>query len=252
MHHRHRRSFLGIAGPTALLAAALGLSAPALAGTVVIDLTPDIDNTMYSETGDRSNGEGPHLYAGATFGASARRALVRFDVSPLPAGVTVLDVQLEVAVNRVAPGAALATHTLHRVTAEWGEGASNAGEPGGLGTIAEAGDATWTFRLYPTDPWTSPGGDFEAVVSASTDISTTGSYTFTGAGLVDDVQAWVDGAAPNHGWILLGDEANPGSAKRFDSRQNASGGPVLTITYEEEATPTDAASWSGVKARYRE
>lgn len=234
------------------LVIAAAIATPALAGNA-ITLAADLDNTIYQDSGDRSNGQGPHLYAGQTFNATFRRALMHFDVSQIPVGSTILDVEITMVVNRVAPGASPAMNTLHRVNAEWGEGASNAGEPGGLGTIAEVGDATWTHRLWPTDMWTD-GGDYAATVSGSSMVGAVGTYSFTGQGLIDDVQAWVDGATPNYGWILRGDESGQGgaTARRFDSAESTTGGfgPALTITYEENGVPTRTTSWSSVKGRY--
>jgi hypothetical protein len=240
-----------LVGSVLTLAVLLVFTAPARAGVVVV-LGAEIDNTMYEESGDRSNGQGPHLYAGRNAGFSARRALMRFDVSGIPSYATILSVELSLDANHVAPGAVVATHTLHRVTAEWGEGASDAGEPGGLGTVAEPGDATWLFRLWPTDAWASAGGDFEAAVSASQDIGAAGAYMFSGQGLIDDVAAWVDGSVPNFGWVLRGDESTSVTAKRFGSSENAAGGPSLAITYEEPSTPVEQKSWSSLKGSFGE
>ena len=43
-----------------------------------------------------------------------------------------------------------------------------------------------------------------------------------------DVQSWLDDPASNFGWLVLGDESEIPTAKRFDTRESASP-PVLTI-----------------------
>jgi hypothetical protein len=62
------------------------------------------------------------------------------------------------------------------------------------------------------------------------------------AGLVADVQAWVNTPAQNFGWMLRGDESQERTAKRFDSRQssNSSTKPQLIITFTPPVTnPAD-------------
>ena len=39
-----------------------------------------------------------------------------------------------------------------------GEGASNAGDPGGMGAPAVVNDATWVHTFYNTGFWIAPGG----------------------------------------------------------------------------------------------
>jgi hypothetical protein len=38
-----------------------------------------------------------------------------------------------------------------------GEGASNAGDPGGMGAPAVVNDATWVHTFYNTGFWIAPG-----------------------------------------------------------------------------------------------
>jgi MYXO-CTERM domain-containing protein len=55
-----------------------------------------------------------------------------------------------------------------------------------------------------------------------------------------DVQGWVDNPASNHGWILIGNESGPFTAKRFESRENGilALRPKVTVHY----TPPAVAS----------
>ncbi len=52
-------------------------------------------------------------------------------------------------------------------------------------------------------------------------------------GLVSDVQGWLGDPATAFGWILIGDEDNIPTAKRFDTRENpvVSYRPQLTIDF---------------------
>ena len=104
---------------------------------------------------------------------------------------------------------------------------------GGAGAFAEDDDATWFFRFYPDVPWTTAGGDFDPASSATTTIDLNGTYTFSGSGLIADVQAWIDGDE-NHGWVLIGDEIQPKSARKIASREYADSSriPMLSVEYE--------------------
>jgi carbon monoxide dehydrogenase subunit G len=156
----------------------------------------------------------------------------------VPAGATITDVNLQLRMSRTLAGPT--TVGLHRVLKDWGEGTSNAAGQEGGGAPASTGDATWVHTFFDTQTWTTQGGDFAAATSASTVVSSIGPYNWTGAGLVDDVQRWIDDPSTNFGWELLGDESSTMSAKRFDSRETAvaSNRPVLTITYTTSDQPS--------------
>jgi hypothetical protein len=96
------------------------------------------------------------------------------------------------------------------------------------------GDATWLHTFYPGSQWSTPGGDFVATISASKTVGAAGAYTFAStANLVADVQMWLDTPAQNFGWIVRGNEASSGTAKRFSSREHQTAvlHPMLTVTF---------------------
>ncbi|QXD14276.1 DNRLRE domain-containing protein [Rhodocaloribacter litoris] len=230
---KHRYAFL-------CLAALLAALSPFAFGQNQIELTPVKDNTLYESTsGDISNGSGPHFYVGRTNRGDRRRALLAFDVAGnLPAEARIQSVTLVLQLSNEPPGAGPSAVSLHRVEADWGEGSSNAGSPGGTGTFAAAGDATWLYRFFNTDRWTNPGGDFDDTPSATTSVDNPGTYTWTSERMAGDVQDWLERPDENFGWILIGDELNNGSARRFDSRESTTP-PTLTITFST-ATATEA------------
>jgi hypothetical protein len=126
------------------------------------------------------------------------------------------------------------TSTLHRALADWGEGTSDSGQDGGTGSEATVGDATWTHAYWPGTLWTTIGGDFAATASASQSVSGTGYYTWgSTAGLIADVQSWVDAPSSNFGWLVRGVESVNQTAKRFASRENGTTAyrPLLTIQF---------------------
>lgn len=209
------------------------------AQTVTVSLNPDRDNTLYEDpTGDLSNGSGPSFFAGRTNqGASSlRRAVLHFDVAgTLPPGATVLSAELILEVSGQPQIPSAESFDLHPLLADWGEGASVAGGPGGLGAAAQPGDATWVHRFFPASPWATPGGDFDPTASAVQSVAGLAPHTWgPSLQMAADVQGWLEAPASNFGWILIGDEGSSGTARRFDSREGSTP-PELVITYGEPA-----------------
>ena len=202
-----------------------------------IQLPPSKDNTLYEDDfGNTSNGQGQYFFAGRTNGGSIRRGLIAFDIAcNIPPGATIESVTLTLHVSR-AIGAEVEVD-LHAARVDWGEGASMAIGQEGTGAPAEPGDATWLHTFYDSQFWTSTGGDFSPVITASSAVTGTGFYTFDSMydpGLVSDVQRWLDQPEANFGWVVVvADEYFPRSAKRFDSRENDSPEfqPSLTVSY---------------------
>lgn len=219
--------------------------AATVAAADVVQLGASKDNTMFEAFGDGlSNGAGPYMFAGETRDFGSRRALLAFDIaSAVPAGSTINSVSLQLRMSRSTTGARPVA--LHRVLADWGEGTSDSGDPGGGGAPATPGDATWVYRFYQTDSWATPGGDFDPTASASTNVGGIGFYTWSSggaAGMLADVQAWLDDPSSNFGWVLIGADDGTRSAKRFDSRENPNPAyrPVLIIDYTPVPAPGSA------------
>ncbi len=236
-----------------LFRVAMGCAGLAVAGVAHADvavLVANRDTSMYSEDGALSNGSGAYLFSGRTLLADDRRALLSFDLSGIPQGSTVTAATLSLYVSQARPGSGLVAFSAHRVLSAWGEGASDAGLPGGGGMLAEADDATWTKSFYPNTNWTTAGGDFSATASSSGDAGDTDtSFAIPStAQFVADVQGWLDTPSTNFGWILVGPQTL-GAARRFDSRESATVAtrPTLTVTYTplQNVCPADLDDGSG-------
>ncbi|MAH67305.1 MAG: hypothetical protein CMJ27_13175 [Phycisphaerae bacterium] len=210
-----RVTFAMIAIPTLAIASLGGLAGTASADLVT--LQSDRHGTLYETNGDpRANGLGQHLFAGVTNQGFRRRGLIDFDLAPLltgPVAIESVTLRLHVSQTNAAP----ANVGLHRLLADWGVGTTDAGGGEGGGGPATPGSATWESAFYDTVAWTSPGGDFASDASASSLLEGNGWKSWSGAGLVDDLQAMVDGDASRFGWLLLGDETGNGTTFRFDS-----------------------------------
>jgi hypothetical protein len=230
--------------PAILFAAAVPLVAQIPQSTV---LTPDRDNTLYQEpSGSFSNGQGPDFFAGVNLNGRIRRGILRFDVAAqIPAAATITSVQLQLEVTQTTTGPL--PIALHRVTADWGEGASvSSVQGGGGGAPSQPGDATWIHTFYPSQFWTNAGGDFVAAPSFTGLSGAIGTILLgSSPGMVADVQAWLAAPANNFGWIVLGDESNANTGKRYASRENPNPAivPMLIVAY---TVPGASVSSSGM------
>jgi Dockerin type I domain len=210
-----------------------------------IMLTSSADNTLYealNQSNQLSNALGQHFYAGETnqsAGTNLRRGVLSFDLSSVPAGSTITSATLTLHMSMTNSGAE--NFDLHLLQQNWGEGTSNSGSGGGNGSPATTNDVTWLDTFYDsTNPqfWTTAGGTFSSTVSATTSVNDVGFYSWTGAGLVSDVQQWVNQPSTNFGWILIGNETTAGTAKQFDTRENTTSAdvPTLTVNYTPSIT----------------
>jgi spore coat protein A len=242
-----------------LLAAVLGATGDAAAATITLEATSD--NTLYEDaTGSLSDGMGAYLFSGNTDRMLKRRALVAFNLGPIPPGSTIQSVILTLRTSRTKAGNE--TIRVHRVLAGWGEGASDAPDQEGQGAPAAPGDATWLHRFYPATLWRTPGSEYSPTESAGHVVGGNGSVSWSSDALALDVQGWVNDPGGNFGWILIGNETTNQTAKRFDSRHSGTPAnrPRLSVTYTPPAvtgacctaglcsslSPTECAARGGV------
>lgn len=205
------------------------------AQTVILNALKD--NTIYSNLPNNSNGAGENFTSGAINGGPVRRGLLMFDLSSIPAGATITAVSLRMVMNRTVSGAN--NVSLHRLNENWGEGASDAGGGAdGNGAPAELGDATWVCTFSDgaggcTTSWSTAGGVFQPAASGTTSVGGPAAYTWSSAQMITNVQGWLNTPATNFGWVIIGAEGTPQSAKRFSSRTNpqVADRPTLTVTY---------------------
>ncbi len=209
-----------------------GGSPPATVQTVEIEAARD--NTLFESTqGHLSNGAGDKLFVGRTHQGvgSVRRALIVFDLAnAVPAKSEILDATLALHVELGVEDEFQVA--LHRVLAAWGEGASSF--RGGRGAPAAKGDATWIHTFHAAGFWARPGGEYSEPASAVRAVGGKGVYTWGPAPeMRDDVQRWLDRRKRNFGWVLVGDETQPGTVKAFSSRESDDpvARPRLSVTY---------------------
>ncbi len=235
----------------ALMSFVVAAAASSIASAGIVTIPPARDNTLFQDAdGDTSNGAGPAVFAGNNGQNLTRRGLVAFDVAgQVPAGSAIDSAVLVLQVSS-APDAVPRQFTLHRVLDDWGEGQSYSA--GGSGAPATPGDATWLHTFYPGLFWVHVGGDFDPTVSASAAVGDVGAYRWTGPGMADDVQMWLDQPGADFGWLIQGEETGPRTVRRFDSRESdlPDHRPALTI-YFSTAVETRSTSWGSLKSRFR-
>jgi len=225
------------------------------------------DNTMFENVANNSGGGAAGIFSGTNNTPAKRRGLIAFDIAAnVPAGAAITGVELSMYLAN-APITNSQTIELHPMLFNWGENTSDTGSPAingaGNGVAALAGDATWNENFFGTSTWTSlgtttlPGATnaFSSTVSGSAAVSSSidnQQKWLSTAGLISDVQGWLDNPASNFGWAIVNaNETSTATMKAFYSRQATlnNGGlgseidptwlPRLTVTYVPE--PATAA-----------
>lgn len=228
--------------PTLSLPAVAWMSAllalPLLLNAETVTLTPSADTSLFQFSAGNNLGKS-WLCAGTINQANGKsRALVRFDLSSIPANATITAAEVAFKVVQAPTGPAASTFNLHRMLVPWVEGGKGTPALRNLGSAAAAGEPTWNLRASPSTPWSAAGAaaptDYAAAASGSGLMTATGT-TLTiasAAGLVADLQSWVAAPESNQGWILVSQaEATRRSARRFGSRETAGKTPTLVVTY---------------------
>ncbi len=200
----------------------------------------DQDTFINSAAADNNDGASPSLYTGHNGMGGAMRALVRFAIPAAWQGrVTVTRAVLATVTrgtgNDETTVPTPATESLQALAAAWTEG-SGFGDSSMMNTVGQAcgtSGATWNQpNCAGGTPWS--GGSVAATVSGVATVPATLEATVTwdsatagNAGMLADVQSWIDSPAGNQGWRIASstEAAGTGQAQRFYSREVAGKGP---------------------------
>jgi hypothetical protein len=222
---------------TALLCCILMVLAPSTAADVV-NLTPVQDGTLFENDTSAASGSGVGLFVGRLVNRY-RHAILEFDVAgAIPAGSAIVDVTLTLTVEDGPADGQPDQISLYRVQQDWGEGASDSGTDD-EGAPAQPGDATWTDRFFPGDPWNLPGG-LSPFFTTFQSVPASGPTAFSGGDMVDDVQGWLVDPASNHGWLLRPSSATNDRLRRLGSRESVNPA-VLNIEFAPPIAEAGAA-----------
>lgn len=156
------------------------------------------DATIWQSASDWNDGAGVTLSSGSSASGGVRQSLIRYDLSGVPAGASLLSASMSVFQQyKAAPS----TVSVHQVTSPW------------------AADAvTWDSFAAGYDP--APVGSFVA----------SGDGAFRSVDLLALAQGWVDGATPNHG-VLLDEPASDRTNYRSSENVSAAERPKMEVCY---------------------
>ena len=205
-----------LAGALAALAAAIALSPAALAqATVVIqpDAAAGEDTYMAFASSVQNYGTVTQVTTNSQSNGGAR-TLVRFNLSAVPPGATIVSATLELHYFFTRTSASESIR-VHRVLRPWTE----------LGVTWRSTDGV--------NNWTAAGGDFDPAVVASATVNGT-INVWKQWSITSLVQGWVGGTYPNHGMILETPLTGGNNERQFrssDFAANPSLRPKLTIVY---------------------
>ncbi len=217
---------------------------------------PSQDTPIFAESNNSGGAKG-FFYLGRTKGiggTTVRRSLMQFNLAnstiggSIPAGSTINSVTLKLERTFAAEFAGSDVLELRPVLQGWGEGTSTGTGAGGFGYAPTTNAATWNHRLYSSQLWTNPGGDI-GPTSGTLTLDLGGSFTVPSqAGMVANVQNWLDNPSSNFGWALkYADEDVFGSARQFYSREAAANlRPTLTVDFTAIPEPSSCLLLSAV------
>jgi hypothetical protein len=212
-----------------------------------ISLQPVADTTLFEIAPGNNLGGADFFNAGTSGNGSRNRALLRFDVSSLPAGSLITGATLNMdIVHQPSTGMEISFFDLRRVLQPWGEGMQVPADPNspGLGAPAVPGEATWSERFAGSAAWSVPGGqdgvDFSTTVSATAFVQGLGDPVMfeSTSELIADIRAWMSQPSQNFGWVLTTEsESIPKTARGFASRESGFG-PTLLIDFTPVPEPS--------------
>jgi hypothetical protein len=196
------------------------------------DETASEDTSIVQNLATSNYGSGTSLWAGNfnTASGNARRSLIRFDISAIPAGSTITAATLTLRTSAVFPASTFHNVTIHRALTQFFETGSTWNLRNTSGSVAWAGGA-------------GGGSGTDRVSTPTATVSVGASNTFYDFNVLADVQAWFAGTATNYGWWILGPEGAAQIQKEFNSANTgtAANRPKLTITY----TPPPSSDMTG-------
>jgi hypothetical protein len=177
------------------------------------------DNELYSKETGKNYGSCKDLYVGVAVANELSRALLKFNMSSLPANAVITDAYVEL--TKTGGSNTAANFAVHRVTKAWTEGISSCS--------GSTGASSWSQRQSGT-AWTTAGGDYNATPESTISVGNNAKYAWN---VKDLVLGWQNGTIPNNGILLKMVSESTINEKKFASSEegDATERPVLVITY---------------------
>jgi lysophospholipase L1-like esterase len=202
------------------------------------------ENSMVDVTSDENWGGDNIFSVGGVEGSSGhevRRALVRFDLSAVPADAIIRDARFRLFNLSTDNSSPLAVRA-YRVTKDWVEGTQDPPDP-------ENGSSCWDAAQLGSLPWSAPGAaaasdlaqnddpNFDRLETPEASATLGRMGTFYEWDLTGAVGHWLDGTWDNNGILLQADDEGDRNLRRFYSSETQTDPhrlPCLVVTY---ATP---------------
>ena len=182
---------------------------------ITMTLSPMADTYLNQGSAGSNYGTDTQLWTDPWTGGNAKRSLIRFDLSGIPAGADITSAQL----NLLEADTQGTTRTvaIHRITQDWTEN---------------------------TATWANASSDYDAGSTDSVSVFWSGLPTWDTWNVLADVQDSVDGVQTDYGWLLK-DTAEGTSQFRwqFHAREAITSGnrPFLEVTYTDSGIVTEEA-----------
>jgi hypothetical protein len=211
-----------------------------------ISLQPVADTTLIEISSENNLGGAGFFNAGTTGNGFRNRAVMRYDLSSIPAGSIINSVELTLEIVREpVTDPENSFFSLRRLFQSWGEGVQVPTEVDspGRGAPAVMGEATWNSRFTGLSAWSEPGGqqgvDFSATASSLAFVTTVGEQVNFGStpAMIADLQFWLDQPSANFGWMLMTESEDVGKTARSFASLESGFGPTLTIDFTPVPEP---------------
>jgi len=201
---------------------------PACGDTLTVSASTD--TWILGENPDANfNSDGHGLGAGLNSHGSPMRAMIKFNLSQIPANATVTFVSMTI--NEIKENSSASSeYELHRILQNW-----------------VSTEATWNNRTAALG-WNAggleSGTDYTSTASGAitADLNALGPHTFNSTdNLVADVQAWINDPTSNNGWFFKDANESGQNGRRWGSTFTAQFGAgdaaSLSVTYTASAPP---------------
>ncbi|PKO13234.1 MAG: hypothetical protein CVU39_20260 [Chloroflexi bacterium HGW-Chloroflexi-10] len=209
-----------------------------LMDTVCTDVSLIASEDTYLSAGNvtYNNGGSSTFNVDATTGTSRRAALLKWDLSGIPANATVSSASLSLNVTAVSD----LTFNLYNMKQSWVEGTSdrqassdsaNWNTYNGVTGWGTVGAASTTTDRYDTNLWGAGTSSFNSTGSKTVTLNSDG---------VSVVEGWINGSTNNYGLVMQNYSGTTSDAVTFSSSEatTAANRPKLNISYCVTSGPT--------------
>ncbi|MEM2885710.1 MAG: DNRLRE domain-containing protein, partial [Thermoproteota archaeon] len=161
---------------------------------------------------------------GYSTSAKIRRAIVKFDLTSIPAIAWVDSANVSLYVASFSQSFTIGIHRVQQSPARaWTEG-----------------NVTWN-KYDGTNSWTNAGGDFNGTATSTTTLSSSGYWNWTAT---YDVRNFVQTSSTNYGWILKSTTESSSYAVALSTKEATSNKPKIYVSYI--SSPYDIVGKTGV------